>query len=99
MPDELNIDAIIPMTVNEFCSLIGVVPEKRMRIIRGYSKITVPIHGHLERFCSFVLDGLEINNAKIFINPHVLYRGSNWEKVAVLGAFTISPEDQQGIMS
>lgn len=95
MPDETNIDAIEPMTVDEFCSLIGVVAEKRSRIIKEYSEIALPVRGHLEHFCSFVLDGLDIDNAKIFINPHIMYRGSSWERVAVLGSFMI-PKDTSG---
>lgn len=98
-PDETNIDAVTPMTVNEFCSIIGVVPEKRARVIKEYSEIVLPVRGHSERFCSFVLDGLDINHAKIFVNPHILYRGNNWEKVAVLGAFTIPKEDTPQDMS
>lgn len=92
MPDETNINAIEPMTVDEFCSLIGVVTEKRSRIIKEYSEIVLPVRGHLERFCSFVLDGLNIDRAKIFINPHIMYRGSNWERVEVLGSFMISKD-------
>lgn len=86
-PEETDINAIIPMTVNEFCNLIGVSPEKRTRTIREYANILLPVRGNMEKFCSFVTDDLNIENMKIFINPHILYRGSDWEKVAVLGAF------------
>lgn len=87
MPDEANIDAIIPMTVDEFCGLIGVTPENRSRTIRDYINITFPVRGHQEKFCSFVTDSMDVGKMKIYVNPHILYRGSNWEKVEILGAF------------
>lgn len=91
-PQETNIDSIIPMTLNEFCTTIGMSSEKRTRLVREYAEITLPVHGRNERFCSFVFDGLNMDSARIFINPRILYRGSDWNKVAVLGAFTTPQE-------
>ena len=91
-PQETNIDNIIPMTLNEFCAAIGMSPEKRTRLVREYAEITLPVQGRNERFCSFVFDGLNMDSARIFINPRILYRGSDWNKVAVLGAFTTPQE-------
>lgn len=88
MPQETNIENIVPMTINEFCIAIGVSPEKRTRLVREYAEITLPVQGRKERFCSFVFDGLHMEDAKIFVNPRIIYRGSDWNKVAVLGAFT-----------
>lgn len=92
MPQEADIENIIPMSINEFCTVIGVSPEKRARLIREYAEITLPVQGRHERFCSFVFDGLDMDSARIFVNPRILYRGSDWNKVAVLGAFTAPQE-------
>lgn len=91
-PLETNIDAIEPMTVNDFCTEIGVSPEHCTRTIREYTGITFPAEGQDERFCSIVSDGTNIDSARIFVNPRILYRGTDWKHVAVLGAFTKPPE-------
>lgn len=46
-------------------------------------------HGvHRERFLSIVGDGLDKGKHRLFINPRVLYSGSDYKQVAILGRFS-----------
>lgn len=86
-PTEKDLDYIIPLSVNEFCTTIGYRVESRARLLKTYTKVRFPVGEREEQFCSFVTDGTGIGEAKMFINPHILYMGSNAQKVEVLGAF------------
>lgn len=86
-PYEKDLSAVQPMTLNQFCRIIGQTETKRARVIKDFEKIKFKVGNHLESFCSFVISDCKLENAKIFVNPHVLYSGSNWEKVEILGAF------------
>lgn len=87
-PTEKDLDYILPLSVNEFCGAIGYSVENRARLMQTYAKIRFPVGEHEEQFCSFVTNGTDIGKAKMFINPHVLYMGSDAQKVEVLGAFS-----------
>jgi len=84
---ENSLDHIQPMTLAEFCEYIDFDWSHLNRLLTIYRNITFDVNGHEERFCSIVNDGIDKRNAMIFINPHILYSGSNYEKVEVLGAF------------
>lgn len=87
-PYEDKLDNIELMTVKEFCEKIGYNRSNINRLIRIYSSLFFEIDGKQMRFCSFVTDGKSsLENMHIFINPHVLYSGSDYRKVEVLGAF------------
>ena len=86
-PDEKDLDMIQPITVAEFCSAINYDKNQSSRLLREYSKITFPVDGHEEHFCSFVYDGRNMRSAKIFVNPRILYSGSDYEQVKNLGCF------------
>lgn len=88
-PHTTILEDIEPMTVDEFCNAIRYSTKQRLRLIRNYANITFPVRGREERFCSFVFDGQDISTAKIFVNPRILHRGSNWDYVAVLGCFQV----------
>lgn len=86
-PKEENLDNIKLMSMKEFCNHIGYDITHLDRLLYTYRNVSFDVDGHKERFCTIVYDGIEKQNAKICINPHILYCGSNYERVKVLGAF------------
>ena len=52
-----------------------------------YAGITFDVKDHSEHFCAFVTNGLDIDMAKIVVNPRVIYKGSQAGKVDILGKF------------
>lgn len=86
-PKEKSLDNIELMSMKEFCKRIKYDVTHLDRLLYIYRNIYFEVNGHKERFCTMVYDGIEKQNAKIFINPHILYCGSNYEQVKILGAF------------
>ncbi len=87
--DEPEYDCIEPMTVDEFCEAVGYSPENKHKLLRIYrDHVVFPVNGQIERFCSFVTDGTDIDSARIFVNPHILYHGQQPERVYLLGEFS-----------
>lgn len=84
-PLETDYEKIEPLTLQEFCKEIGYNISQVSRLLNIYKNI---VFCNGQRFCNFVNDGLDRNNSKIFINPHVLYSGSNYANVEVLDVFT-----------
>lgn len=86
-PWETNLALIHGMSFDDFCNMIGYSQEQRSRLRAEYARIVFPVNGVQQRFCSFVSDGVDIGGASIYVNPNVLYKGNNAEKVEILGAF------------
>lgn len=87
-PLETELDEIEPMSLAEFCDLIDYDKSNLSRLLKVYRNLRFSTDGQQsERFVSFVYDGLNRDNAKVFINPNILYSGTQGDKVAVLGAF------------
>lgn len=87
-PEEEDLDYVEAMTVNDFCKGVGVDVYHRARLVKAYANIKLPVPGGMERFCSFVSDGTGLDDAKIFVNPKVMYSGHCWERVEILGTFS-----------
>lgn len=86
-PKEKILDNVELMSMKEFCNQIKYDVTHLDRLLYIYRNIYFEVNGHKERFCTMIYDGIEKQNAKIFINPHILYCGSNYEQVKILGAF------------
>ena len=84
---ETDLEKISLMSMKDFCVKINYDVSHLNRLLDIYRNIYFEVDGHRERFCSITYDGISKQNAKIFINPHILYCGSNYEKVKILGAF------------
>lgn len=78
---------IEPLTLREFCQIIGHSFDTVQRLLSTYANIKVLVNGLEEPFCTFVYDGANIGDAQIYVNPHVLYNGSDPEQVELLGTF------------
>lgn len=86
-PLESNLDDIQLMTVSEFCGAIGYDISNWHRLNKIYKNLRFDVDGKQVRFCAFVTDGGNTSDMRIFVNPRVLYNGSDFNKVEVLGAF------------
>lgn len=86
-PEETNLNDIQPMTIKEFCENIGFDITHFNRLKNIYRKIRFEVDGESVRFCAFVYDGGEKEDMRIFVNPRVLYNGSDFKQVEILGAF------------
>ena len=84
---ESDISKIDTITVAEFCEWIGYDVAHLNDLLSAYREIRFNVNGRQERFCSLNYDGVNKKGAIICINPHILYCGSDYEKVEVLGAF------------
>lgn len=90
-PYETDIAHVEPLTVREFCNLIGHSYSTVARLREAYSRIRFMVNGQQELFCAFVSDGSSLDDARIFVNPHVFYSGTDPERVEVLGHFCKIP--------
>lgn len=86
-PEETDLANVRAVTLLDFCHAINYDVDHAARLRKEYSKISFVINGKTEKFCSFVFDGGNPNNSKIYINPHVIYSGSDYSHVEILGAF------------
>lgn len=87
-PEEEILENIQPMTLNEFCLECGYnSAEQRARLLKKYAQLSFEIDGHWEPFCSFVSRLNDIGDARIYINPNILYKGTHWNEVKILGQF------------
>ena len=86
-PDEADLDKVEPMSVREFCEKIGYDYSDISRLRKEYARIRFPVEGHEECFCAFVFDGDDLGSARIFVNPHILFSGVDYERVKILGKF------------
>ena len=75
------------LSLADFCKLVGYPYMKLSRLRAEMKKLTFDVGGRKELFCSFVDAGLGAQNIQIFVNPHILYNGSDYKKVELLGKF------------
>ena len=85
--DEKDLYSIEPISLSDFCRLIHYDGSHLNRLMQVYKSLRFVVGNHTERFVSFVYDGLNRQDAKIYINPNVLYDGSDYRRVEILGAF------------
>ncbi len=86
-PKETDIKRLELMSIVEFCKLIGYNIVHLNDLMYIYRNIWFTVNDRTERFCTITYDGTRNNNAKICINPRVIYCGSNYKKVGELGEF------------
>lgn len=86
-PEETDLTKLCTMTLDDLCSSLHYSKSQRLRLLDAYKQLTFEWEGKQQRFLSFVTDDPRTGDYKIFVNPHVIYRGSDWKRVEVLGAF------------
>ena len=84
-PTETDIDAIDALNATEICTLLGYSEENASRLMGIYRKLTFIYRGREEYFLSLIYNQSGYKSLKAFVNPHVLYSGSDYKRVEVLG--------------
>lgn len=84
---ERELSKVDTMSVAEFCDIIGYSVDNIQRLLNEYANITFPVDGHEEQFCAFVSNGRNLTDAQIFVNPHVIYNGSQEHLFEILSIF------------
>lgn len=91
-PTEEDTAKIEFMSLGDFCKEIGFDSSHAERLLKIYKQICFPVTDdngtHVERFVSITYDGLNRHNAKVYVNPRILYSGAHPEHVELLGAFS-----------
>lgn len=91
-PAEEDSTKIEFMCLGEFCDKIDYDKSHADRLLTIYKQILFPVSDengmHMERFVSVTYDGLNRHNAKVYVNPRILYSGTHPEHVELLGAFS-----------
>lgn len=77
-PLEQDKDRIKPLTMGEFCDLIGFDRSHADRLSKIYNKLKFKVNDHEELFCIPVKYKM---NVGMFVNPRILYNGSNPDKI------------------
>lgn len=84
-PFETDADKIEPLTISELCIEVGFEVSHFHRLIDIYHSITFEVDKHNERFTAFIYEGKDKSKMKVYVNPHILYVGSDYRKVEGLG--------------
>ena len=94
-PDETNLKAVKPMSIGEFCNKIGYDAGNFDRLRKIYSQITFDVDEEEQYFLSFVMNNYDANSIRMFVNPRILYSGSNYKDVEMLGVFCKKTKQKQ----
>lgn len=87
-PLEEDLEKIEPMTLGEFCDIIGYSKRNAARLCNTLFASTFMVDGEPKSAISCVANkSLDKKDFKMFINPMVYYAGTQWDKVKVLGKF------------
>lgn len=86
-PEENDLDKLKTMTLDDLCEALHYSKSQRSRLLDAYKQLLFECEGKQQHFLSFVTDDPRTGDFRIFVNPHVLYRGSDWKRVEILGAF------------
>ena len=83
-----DIKDIEPLTVADLCKLIGYNVTQSSRLLKELQTLTFE-HNHRKEYLISYVDngGNTTHSKKIFVNPHIIYNGLDFEKVKVFGAF------------
>ena len=86
-PDEKELESVNPMTIKQFCEVIGYDPQHSSLLEKVYREIKFPTkNGQVQHLCAFVSTGNSSDNY-IVLNPRIYYAGSDHEKVDTFALF------------
>ena len=86
-PRETELDKIKPLKISEICDILGYDRKNIKRFKNIYKQLVFDYRGQKERLFTFFSYWNEDANMRACINPHILYCGSDYRKVEILGAF------------
>lgn len=92
-PTEKDLNKIEYLRLAEFCDIIDFDKSHLYRLLSIYKQLRFEVYdesgaAHTERFVSMTFDGLDRSNAKVFVNPRILYSGAHPKQVEILGSFS-----------
>ena len=87
-PLEDHLEMIEPMTLGEFCDVIGYDRTHAQRLLDNYRKITFNWKSRQQYFCTFFYEE-DIRDMRIVCNPNLFYIGKHIEKVESYGEFCV----------
>ncbi len=97
-PMEKDREQIIPITFGQFCEMAGYSVKNTARLADYFMKVRFRIGNRKEPFCKFVMNDKQISHSWIFVNPRVMYSGTDPEAVANFSVLSKCPvEDRCGI--
>lgn len=82
-PEEKDKEKVVPMTPKEFCSEIGGSYPNLSRLMNVYRSIQFDVCGRKEHFCKLICNWNDQRNAKICINPAVIYAGAENNRLEI----------------
>ena len=92
-PLEKDRGQIIPITFGRFCEIAGYSAENTARLADYFMKVKFSIGNRREHFCKFVMNDRQISHSWIFVNPRVMYSGTDPEAVANFAVLSKCPDD------
>lgn len=82
-PLETNRENIDPITVGQFCDLIGYDKSNASRLINVYRDITFEWQGKEMTFCGYYWEPKKAD-MRFFVNPLIFFAGSDYHRVEIL---------------
>lgn len=82
-PLETNRDNIDPITVGQFCELIGYNKNQASRLINVYRDITFEWQGKEMTFCGYYWEPQKAD-MRFFVNPLIFFAGNDYHRVEIL---------------
>ena len=92
-PMEKEREQIIPITFGQFCEMAGYSAKDTARLATYFMKVRFCIGNRKEAFCKFVMNDRQISRSWIFVNPRVMYSGTDPEAVANFSILSQCPDD------
>lgn len=92
-PMEKDREQIIPITFGQFCEMAGYSVKNTARLADYFMKVRFHIGNRKEPFCKFVMNDKQISHSWIFVNPRVMYSGTDPEAVANFAVLSQCPTD------
>ena len=86
-PDEKDLEKIDYLTFDEFCTLNGYTVEHRTKLIEIYKHLKFHTPYGEQVLLSAIIPFGNLNDAKLYINPYVIYKGGKYAIAYALGEF------------
>ncbi len=84
-PEEKQYDRVRPLSVSDFCDIIHFDRRRAFSLVAEYNQIHFSVDGREEKFCRFLGDGKNVVGAHIYVNPRIVYKGKDFQKVEAVG--------------
>lgn len=99
-PEETDEDAIEPMSVGDFCEILGYDRSNATRFIKEYRDIKFDWNGYGQSFLGYFYsyEG-DKANMRFFANPNIFFAGNDYNRVKVLKIAFTQKKDYTNLVS